>query len=194
MNYLAHLFLSYDDSDIAIGNFIADHVQGNKFEFLKSDFIKGIKYHRLIDSFTDQHPVYRKSCSRIRKSQRHYSPVAMDLFYDHFLALHWDKFSDEPLEHYCQRFYSSLLKHQHELPAKSQKIVPYLIKENWFIHYKTIEGIQKSLRGISRRSAYQNNLEFATNDLFEHFDLLEQDFFCFFDELTNYCKKEISKL
>lgn len=194
MNYLAHLYLSFKDPHIEVGNFIADHVKGNNFEFLKDNFIRGIKYHRLIDTFTDQHPIYKKSCSRIRHNQRHYSPVAMDLFYDHFLALHWEKYSDEPLKYYCQKFYTTLLANKKELPLKSQKIIPHLIKENWFYHYSTVDGIQKSLKGISNRAAYSNNLEFAVDDLFQHFEHLEQDFFCFFDELTNYCKKEITQL
>ena len=66
--------------------------------------------------------------------------------------------------------------------------------KNWFYHYKTVVGIQKSLKGISNRSAYNNNLEFAIDDLFQHFEHLEQDFFCFFEDLTNYCKKEITQL
>ncbi len=61
MNYLAHIYLSYDNDQVKIGNFIADFIKGNNFKKFPEAIQKGILLHRLIDSFTDAHPVVRKS-------------------------------------------------------------------------------------------------------------------------------------
>ena len=58
MNYLAHSYLSYQKTDLIIGNFIADSIRGNRFDGLTDGIIKGITLHRKIDVFTDSHPVF----------------------------------------------------------------------------------------------------------------------------------------
>ena len=44
MNFLAHLYLSESNTNIMIGNFIADHIKGNKFSHFHEDIQKGIYY------------------------------------------------------------------------------------------------------------------------------------------------------
>ena len=50
MNFLAHLYLSKSDTNIMIGNFIADHIQGNKYENFSKEIQQGIFLHREIDT------------------------------------------------------------------------------------------------------------------------------------------------
>ena len=61
MNFLAHLYLSGNDENIMIGNFIGDHVKGNNFLKYDESIIFGIKLHRMIDAFTDSHPLVEES-------------------------------------------------------------------------------------------------------------------------------------
>ena len=56
MNFLAHLKLSGDHESIMLGNFIADHIRGNKIHHLPQEVIDGIMLHRKIDYYTDHHP------------------------------------------------------------------------------------------------------------------------------------------
>ena len=64
MNFLAHIYLSGDNDLLKIGNFMADSIRGNSYENYPDEIKKGILLHRSIDSFTDMHPVYRKSKHR----------------------------------------------------------------------------------------------------------------------------------
>ena len=64
MNFLAHLYLSQDDINILIGNFIADHIRGNHYENFSKEIQQGIFLHREIDTFTDAHKIVRKSTKR----------------------------------------------------------------------------------------------------------------------------------
>ena len=50
MNFLAHIYLSFDDPEITLGNFFADHIRGNKYKHLPNKVQKGILLHRAIDS------------------------------------------------------------------------------------------------------------------------------------------------
>jgi len=54
MNYLAHVFLSGDNEEIVIGNFIGDYVKGINFRKYSDSIKKGILLHRDIDVFTDR--------------------------------------------------------------------------------------------------------------------------------------------
>jgi acyl carrier protein phosphodiesterase len=42
MNYLAHLYLSQADDELALGNFIADFVKGNHYRNFSPQVSKGI--------------------------------------------------------------------------------------------------------------------------------------------------------
>ena len=62
-------------------------MKGNKINDFDSDIKKGIQLHREIDQFTDSHPIVRESKLRLRADFRHYSPVIVDVFYDHNVKL-----------------------------------------------------------------------------------------------------------
>ena len=90
MNFLAHAYLSGDNPKILVGNFIGDFVKGSDLrERYDSSIAYGIELHRMIDTFTDSHPVVMNSKIRLRETYRHYAPVIVDMYYDHFLAAGW---------------------------------------------------------------------------------------------------------
>ena len=97
MNFLAHLYLSGDNEDLIIGNFIADMVKGRQIENFQEEVVKGIELHRKIDYFTDNHAIVDQSKRRLRNKYRLYSGVIVDMFYDHYLAANWSEYSRIPL-------------------------------------------------------------------------------------------------
>ena len=70
MNFLAHIYLSDDDEQVMIGNFIADFVKGKKKDDYPPAIKKGIELHRSIDDFTDHHPLVLRSKQRISPAVR----------------------------------------------------------------------------------------------------------------------------
>src|SRR5690606_9086338 len=110
MNFLAHIYLSNDDPEIMTGNFIGDFVKGRNYASIYGKKIAtGIELHRTIDEYTDKHETVTRSKSLLRSKYRHYSPVIVDIFYDHFLARFWEKYHPMPLEQYSQKAYKILL-------------------------------------------------------------------------------------
>ena len=67
MNFLAHIYLSNEQQEITIGNFIADGIKGTKYTQFTKGIQQGILLHRAIDSYTDTHPIVRKSKKRFNK-------------------------------------------------------------------------------------------------------------------------------
>jgi len=75
MNFLGHFYLSQDDPELIVGNFIADYVKGKKYQDYPSGISKGIMMHRNIDHFTDSHHLVRNGRKRLFDKYRHYSGV-----------------------------------------------------------------------------------------------------------------------
>ena len=176
MNYLAHIFLSGENSNVMIGNFMADSIKGSKHDSYPAEIQKGILLHRQIDTTTDAHPAFRQSTKRLHKNYGHYSGIIVDIFYDHFLAKNWSEYSDIPLADYIQSFYKLLRDNFEILPANIQKMVPIMMEGNWLLIYADLEGIDRVLAGMNRRTKNRSGMDKAGQELKEFYTLFEADF------------------
>lgn len=191
MNFLAHIYLSGEEPLIQVGNFIADAVKGDKYIDFDEEIRIGILLHRKIDSFTDSHPVFRTSVRRLFDQFRHFSPVIVDMFYDHFLAKYWNDFHDNDLDDYIKLFYHVLDANYDSLPAKTQKLLPILISENWLLQYRTTEGINNILSQMDRRTNNRSNMRLATQSLVDDYTNFETDFFNFMPAVVKHAASSV---
>lgn len=189
MNFLAHLYLSGNDDQLKIGNFIADSVKGSDYNNYPEGIKRGILLHRAIDFYTDNHPVFLQSVARLRPAYRKFSGVIVDIFYDHFLAKNWKDYSEKPLEQYVKEIHKLLLKNILLMPEKSFLFLKYVIRTNRLVSYRNLDGIGEVLYGMSRRTKYKSNMEFAIKDLKEGYPLFENEFSEFFAELEVFVKE-----
>jgi acyl carrier protein phosphodiesterase len=194
MNFLAHIYLSGDNDLIKIGNFMADGIRGKHFESYPLEVQKGILLHREIDTYTDAHPIFRQSTKKLHEQYHHYAGVIVDVFYDHFLAKNWAKYSDEKLEEFVARFYQSLHDHTAILSARTKEIMPYMIQYNWLVSYQTIEGINRILTQMDQRTNNESKMRFATDELVEFYVEFEKEFTDFFEALRRYTNEKIITL
>lgn len=191
MNFLAHLFLSENKTNLIIGNFIADAIKGKKYLNFDKEIQKGILLHREIDTFTDQHPIVRQSKRRLDAKYNHYSGVIIDIFYDHFLAKNWSCFSNIPLELYASEIYNILQNNSHNYPNKINQLLYYMAKENWLLNYQHKEEISKVLKRMNHRAMHNSRMDEAIVDLNLHYDEFEKDFFIFFNEIILFTQSKI---
>lgn len=194
MNFLAHIYLSFGDDEIAIGNFIADSIRGNKIDHLPKRVQNGIILHREIDTFTDTHSIPKQSSKRLHKNYSHYSRVIVDIYYDHFLAKNWKNYSDIPLKIFVNNFYDLLEENYKILPDGIQHMMPYMVTDNWLYNYSKMEGIDRVLNGMNRRTKNRSKMNFAILDLEEHYAAFEKEFTLFFDELIVFSKQKYISL
>jgi acyl carrier protein phosphodiesterase len=194
MNFLAHIYLSFGDEEVTIGNFIADSIQGNKYTHLPKRVQKGILLHREIDTFTDAHAIPKISSKRLHARYSHYSRVIVDIFYDHFLAKNWQQYSKVPLAQYVNDFYALLEANFSILPLTTQRMMPYMIADNWLYNYSKMEGIANVLKGMNRRTQNRSGMDNAIVDLEAHYHRFEEEFTVFFEELIIFSQEKYNTL
>lgn len=173
---------------------MADSIKGRLFENYPSDIQKGIVLHRFIDSYTDSHPVFRKSTKRLHEKYHHYAGVIIDVFYDHFLAKNWRNYSDETLVDFTNRFYQSLKDNYEFLSERTKGMMPYMIDHNWLVSYQTVEGINRILTQMDGRTKNVSKMRYASNELLEYYDNFESEFNLFFEDLRSESHKKLISL
>ncbi len=191
MNFLSHLYLAGNSEGLIIGNYIADSVKGSQFNNFSKEIQQGILLHRKIDTFTDSHPMVEQSKQRLREKYKKYAGVIVDIYYDHYLAINWNQYSNQELESFVTDIYAIINSNHSLLPEKSVLFTRYMLEHNILVGYSKLEGIERVLRGMARRTSFESNMEHAIHDLKEHFDLFENEFKIFFPELQNFVSNEI---
>lgn len=183
MNFLAHIFLSGPMSERTVGNFIADSVKGNEIMRFSQGVQEGIRQHRFIDTYTDNHEVTFITKERLRERYGKYAPVIMDIFYDHFLAIHWEEFSEVDLKTYSKETYRFLEKHYPVFPERSRQFYQYMVKYDILVAYGKIEGIEKVMQGMSRRASFVSGMETSATELVRAYEDYRNEFLAFFPQL-----------
>ena len=186
MNFLAHIYLSGDDDQIKIGNFIGDYIKGSAYHMYPDKIQRGIRLHRSIDSFTDKNRTVVKAKELFYVQYHKYAGIVIDILYDHFLANNWSRFSDVPLYDYVQNFYSLMQKYEFMMPTEVQIFIPKLIENNRLYSYRTLEGIRAVLSTMPKFTSLPDYSEFAMLTLKENYTFLEENFFTFFAEILYY--------
>ncbi|MDO5980718.1 acyl carrier protein phosphodiesterase [Flavivirga spongiicola] len=194
MNYLAHIYLSGENDLVTIGNFIADGIKGKDYKKYPKNIQTGILLHRNIDTYTDAHKTVRLSTKRLHEKYGHYSGIIVDILYDHFLAKNWSKYSTISLEEYVNTFYDSLEEHYNILPLRIQKMMPYMIADNWLLSYASIDGISRVLEGMNRRTKNRSGMNEAIVELEAFYKEFENEFTVFFNELITFSKQKLKEL
>ena len=186
MNHLAHLFLSGQNDKWMVGNFIADAVKGKKYQLYDREIANGILIHRLIDTFTDGHELVRHSKSLLRPKYGLYAGVLVDMFYDHVLARNWTTYHSVPLASFAENAYRIFHLYFEILPDRNKVMLTYMQRENWLVNYSHLQGIERSLKGLSRRIRNNPGIDKAAWDLSLHYEQLKLDFEKFFPSLIRH--------
>ena len=190
MNFLAHVYLSGPDQPLLLtGNFAGDFVRGRELGSFPVQMQRGIRLHRAIDHYTDTHPTVHLSKKRLFAKYRHYNRVLVDLYYDHLLAAHFDRYADVPLLTFTLEAYKVLQQHRHLVPPSAQLLLDHMEAGNWLYHYHSLEGIGQACKGVARRSSFRSGMEEGALDLELHYEAFREEFFLFFEDLQAFVKE-----
>ena len=197
MNWLAHVFLSEKNLEFQLGNLLADIVKGAQRTGMSEQFLRGVQRHQAIDSFTDSHPVVRRSRARVGPGQRRFSGILVDVFYDYFLATHWDEYSPQPLQTFTCGFYTDIAVHPIELPAEARMVLDRIVTHDLLGSYQRVAGVERSLRRLSMHLASRWQREFALEqgvaDLLADHDGFARDFAEFFPALQAHVEQLVHR-
>jgi acyl carrier protein phosphodiesterase len=194
MNYLAHAYLSFNDPEILVGNMISDFVKGRKKFDYPAGIQAGIMLHRIVDTYTDDHPATKEAKEFFRPHYRLYSGAFIDVVYDHFLAIDPAEFTESSLLSFSQQVYQSLEQHQQWFPERFAGMFTYMRSQNWLYNYRTLWGTEKSFGGVVNRSAYMTESHTASRLFEQHYQPLQQCYRHFWDDARPYIFKQYEVL
>ena len=169
MNFLAHVYLSGDDKQITVGNFIGDFIKGKRFENYPDKIKQGALLHRAIDTYTDKHPLTAEARSKMHPAFSKYAGIYLDIFYDHLLAVNWSDYHKMPLRKYTRRFYFWLIQNYWNLPLQVKGFLPNLIASNRLYSYRSVGGIERALSIMSMHTSLPEQSEEAVSFLIDNY-------------------------
>ncbi len=183
MNFLAHAWLAGPLATDRIGGVVGDFVKGiiaPPPPGLDPALAAGVMLHRRIDSFADGHPAFLRSRSRVSEARRRVGGIMVDMFYDHFLARHWDRFGTQTLEAFTAETYAMIRARLGELPAAFAPVLERMAEHDWLSSYRERDSIAMALDRMAEfRLRQPNPLAGAGEELLHHYTGFESDFLAF---------------
>ncbi len=170
---------------------MGDFVKGNKYLNYTQDIQNGLLLHREIDTFTDNHNSHKLSRDKFRKQFGLYSGIVVDIVYDHFLANHWSVFHSESLELFARQAYDHIQLNIHELPPRLQQITPYIIQNNWLVTYRSLEGLERVLIGMTKKTSLPPQISFAMSVIEENYEEISEEFTQIMNDLCKMVEKSL---
>lgn len=187
MNHLAHFALAGNDASLIVGGFLGDYIKGRLQGQLPEPIERGVRLHRAIDRFTDDHPITKRSSRRLPDRFHRYGGIITDVVYDHLLALNWARFYSTPLEDFSSHALTTLLDSSDLLPPNALRTATRMHELNVLVGYQERAFIERSLTYLSTRLKRDNPLDEAAAEVYEHLETMTDDLDEFYPELRLFC-------
>ena len=194
MNYLGHLVLSGNDSEILFGNFIADAIKGNSYLEWPENIQKGILLHRFIDNFTDNNNHYLLGKRRFYEKFPKMGGIVNDILYDHLLWNYDHKNKTLQLTKEIIRYYKILDNFSENMPEKIKQLYKYMRRDDWLNNYQYEEEMRKILKRMGKRINYSKNLELSFEIYKKSSSDYEKEFELFYNEIKEKTSSFLCKL
>lgn len=188
MNYLAHAYLAGPVDSDRVGGVVGDFVKGLLVPppvGLSPALLAGVALHRSIDSFADRHPAFRRSRARISPARRRVGGIMVDLFYDHFLALHWPRLRglaglEIDLAAFTSETYTLIAAYGEGLPPAFMPVFARMAADDWLASYRDPDCVVLALdRMAEHRLRRPNPLAGAGAELLRDYAGFEADCLAF---------------
>ena len=195
MNYLAHAYLSFSNPKILVGNMIADYVRGKQIDTFDNEIQNGIRLHRLIDEFTDKHPIVKETKLVFRKSAMRYDGSFLDIAFDHYLALDTAREPNEGWLCFTKNCYNTIDLYADTLPPDFNGFYKHLKTENWLYNYRYNWLIKKNFNRFANHLKYLPQHDHSDiYDAFEdNYTIIKNAFEAFFPQLEQFAKEKFNE-
>lgn len=158
MNYLGHLFFSNNDIELMYANIYGDFIKGSNLNHHPEIIRKGVKLHRQIDFYIDNHPEVLELKKILTAKLPKIYGIAIDLYFDHLLAVNWNDYRSESLETFTNQFYNFEFNSENFSNPNFQFLIQKIKADNWLYHYQYPHGLEFACKGLSKRISFKNDL------------------------------------
>ncbi len=191
MNFLAHLHIAEQSDSSLLGNLLGDFVKGDPDKQFSQLVVNGIRLHRWVDSYTDRHPLMLESKVLFPDSTRRFSPIALDMLWDHFLAKHWQEFHSLPLKDFVDNAHKQIQHHhalETDLPERYLMVTEKMWQGRWLESYSDLDNIEFTLQRMSQRSIRMKPLAECYQSFVEHYSIFSEVFFELYPDVLDKAK------
>jgi acyl carrier protein phosphodiesterase len=116
---------------------------------------------------------------------RRFAGVALDVFFDHFLARDWARHGDAgPLDGFVDAVHDDLDRYHALLPPELRVLRRRLRASGWLRMYGTVEGVERVLAAMALRRRRAAPLASAGGELRRSYDAFGADFEELWPQLT----------
>jgi acyl carrier protein phosphodiesterase len=183
VNFLAHFHLAWPDRGLVAGGLEGDYYKGPLRGELPAAIERGVELHRAIDAYTDSHPVVGQLRGEFPAELRRYAGILIDLVFDHYLSLHWSRFSEMPLGTFNRSVYDVLRAEEAALSAGSRAMLQRLLQYDILARYRHWETVPASAARIGERLRGANPFTAVDRQLAPVRERMEAAFLAFYPEL-----------
>jgi len=176
VNYPGHVWVARFTGTSTVGSMLGDFVKGDPSANWDGELLEGIRLHRRVDAFTDDHAAFGRTRARLAPGLRRWAGVIIDILWDHVLARDWPEFDPEPLRSVADRLHADLAAARPRLPVRMNRFLDYAEATDVFVGYGTREGIERVLAGVSGRIRRANPIAGAAAELDRQGEELAEDF------------------
>lgn len=194
MNFLAHFHLAWPDEGLVAGGLEGDYLKGLLRGQLPEHLERGVKLHRAIDAYTDGHPLILQLRRELPPNLRRYGGILIDLSFDHYLSLHWSRFSNIPLTDFNAQVYRILTTHESALSDGARGMTARLIEYDILNLYLDWETVPATAARIGQRFKRHNPFLDLDSELSPAKAAIERTFLNFYPQLEVFCKESIKRL
>lgn len=189
MNYLAHTLLAHGDADLEVGGILGDFVRGHLDPALPAGLRAGIRLHRAVDSFTDQHAEVLAAKRLFAPPWRRYAGILLDMWFDHCLARDFCHWSSLPLDEFSTRLRQRVATRAKWLPVDMRRFAAYMREHDLPAGYADADMFMVALAGIGQRLKRPNPLAQAWEPLHDQEAALQRHFERFFPDLVQFAEQ-----
>ncbi|WP_448550233.1 acyl carrier protein phosphodiesterase [Thalassotalea fusca] len=193
MNFLAHAHLANVTQSSITGNLLGDFTKGIDITRLPVSWQLGIKLHRKIDVYTDQHPAI-KTCRVELAELRRYGGIIVDIIADHVVAKHFERFHDESLAQFSLKVYRELASEREHLPSRFQEVSGRMIEGNWLESYRQVKSVKLALARTANRLSSKPPLADGLAWYLANPQEIDERLLGFYQSLIDYSQQVYSQL
>ncbi|WP_413110892.1 ACP phosphodiesterase [Thaumasiovibrio sp. DFM-14] len=178
MNYLAHLHLADSVGSHLAASLLADFIRGRPDGRFTADVVTGIYLHRHIDREVDATAQVKLAKQLFPVPLRRFAGIALDLYWDHFLAVHWHHYHPTALNTFIDQAQQRILpfSSQSDLPVEYLHLQQRMWSQGWLQSYRETGNIVYALQRISQRRPRFGPLAECGEYLDKHYGTLNELF------------------
>ncbi|TXS94260.1 DUF479 domain-containing protein [Parahaliea maris] len=189
MNFLAHFHLAWPEPGLVAGALEGDYLKGPLRGQCSADIEAGVRLHRAIDAYTDQHPVMEELRAAFPAHLRRYAGILIDISFDHYLSLAWERYHQQPLDDFALAVYDVLESRHHELGSGAQRMARRLVDHDILTRYHRWDAVTGTAERIGERLRRGNALAGVEPALSPLRPALQSAFTAFYPELQDFAGK-----